>query len=505
MADWLTLKGIEKSFGSAVKALKGVDFRIGQGEIIALLGENGAGKSTLLKAITGLQPPDTGDVRWLDEPVALSSPAKAAALGIQMVYQELNLSPHLSVAANICLGNEPTRFGIIDHKAVYQRAKEVLDAHGFAIDPAAMVDSLGPAQRQLVEIAKALARDAKVLLLDEPTSSLGEQDILSLFQTLRDLRAKGLGIVYVSHRLPECFAISDRFVILRDGELVYEADTADTDTSKVVKAMVGRDLKDFYPRAAIKPGPVKVAIDLPGFKLDIHEGEVIGIAGLTGSGRSRTLRTLFGLEPSTGTLTIDGKSVPLGKGPYTCINAGVGLLTEDRKKTGLAIALPIRHNTTLAGLDKIAPGPWLLHGPDKAATQKQITALAVKTPSTENAVGNLSGGNQQKVVLGRWLHAESTVLLFDEPTRGVDVGSKVEIYERMNDVTRKGSVVVLVSSEIPELLGMSDRIAILFHGKLVTVINRADTSPERVLHWMMTGRDIAPIETADQPNQEANS
>ncbi|MFM2223439.1 MAG: ribose transporter ATP-binding protein, partial [Armatimonadota bacterium] len=216
-----------------------------------------------------------------------------------------------------------------------------------------------------------------------------------------------------------------------------EANTAETDTSKVVKAMVGRDLKDFYPRAAIEPGAVKVAIDLPGFKLDIHAGEVI-----------------FGLEPSTGTLYIDGKAVQLGKGPHICIDAGVGLLTEDRKKTGLALALPIRHNTTLAGLDKVTPGPWLLHGPDKSATQTQVTALAVKTPSTENAVGNLSGGNQQKVVLGRWLHAESTVLLFDEPTRGVDVGSKVEIYERMNDVTRKGSVVVLVSSEIPELLRM---------------------------------------------------
>lgn len=490
MADWLTLKNIEKSFGSAVRALKGVDFRIGQGEIVALLGENGAGKSTLLKAITGLQPPDSGEIFWQNEPVTLSSPSKAGALGIQMVYQELNLSPHLSVAANICLGDEPTRLGLIDHRGVLKRASHVLTTHGFAIDPLAKVESLGPAQRQLVEIAKALARNAKVLLLDEPTSSLGEQDIVALFETLRDLRSNGMGIVYVSHRLPECFAIADRFVILRDGERVYEAATETTSTSDVVRAMVGRDLKDFYPRIAHRPGPTKLAIDLPGVQLNVQCGEVIGIAGLTGSGRSRLLRTIFGLEPTVGSVHVDGQPLVLGRGPRNPIRCGVGLLTEDRKKTGLALGLPIRHNITLAGLNKVTPGPWLLHKQDRAAAQKHVTALAVKTPSAENLVGNLSGGNQQKVVLGRWLHAESNVLLFDEPTRGVDVGSKVEIYERMNAATTAGAVVILVSSELPELLGMSDRIAVLFQGKLVTVLDRSTTSAERVLHWMMTGQEL---------------
>ncbi len=490
-APLLSLEGIEKSFGTAVRALRGVDFTVASGEVVALLGENGAGKSTLLKAITGIQPPDSGTVRWLGEPVSLESPAKARALGIRMVYQELNLAPHLSVAANICLGSEPLRAGWIDHRAVRRRAAEVLERNGFAIDPDARVDSLGPAQRQLVEIARALAEDAKLLLLDEPTSSLGEKEIESLFATLRRLKEGGLGIVYVSHRLPECFAIADRFTILRDGEKTYEAPVADTDTATVVRAMVGRDLADFYPRATVEPGADRLLVDLPSVSFRARAGEVIGVAGLTGSGRSRLLRTLFGMEKSRGNVVLDGAPLVLGAGPRAAIRRGVGLLTEDRKKTGLALALPVRHNITLAALGKIAPGPWMRHGADRDAAQAQVQSLRIKTSSTETPVGTLSGGNQQKAVLGRWIHAESSVLLFDEPTRGVDVGSKVEIYERINDATRAGAVVLLVSSELPELLGMSDRVLVLFQGRLVADLPRADADPERVLHWMMTGADIA--------------
>ncbi|MFY7953940.1 MAG: sugar ABC transporter ATP-binding protein, partial [Armatimonadaceae bacterium] len=412
--------------------MRGVDFTVDSGEVVALLGENGAGKSTLLKAITGSQPPDAGTVRWQGNSVVLDTPAKARALGIRMVYQELNLAPHLSVAANICLGSEPIRGGWIDHRAVRRRAQEVLESNGFDIDPDARVESLGPAQRQLVEIARALAEDAKLLLLDEPTSSLGEQEIENLFATLRRLKDKGLGIVYVSHRLPECFAIADRFTILRDGEKTYEAPVADTDTGAVVRAMVGRDLSDFYPRAIVEPGLERLRVDLPGVSFVARAGEVLGIAGLTGSGRSRLLRTLFGMQKATGSVALDGAPLPIGSGPRAAIRRGVGLLTEDRKKTGLALALPVRHNITLAALQKIAPGPWMRHARDREAAAAQVQALRVKTSSTETPVGTLSGGNQQKVVLGRWIHAESSVLLFDEPTRGVDVGSKVEIYERIN-------------------------------------------------------------------------
>ena len=487
------MRGIEKSFGAEVKALKGVDFEVRPGEIVALLGENGAGKSTLLKAITGVHTPTAGEVCWFGEPVVLDSPLKARALGIRTVYQELNLAPHLSVAANIYLGAEPTtKSGLLDHRAMRAKAKKLLTDHGFDLDPDALVGTLGPAQRQAVEICKALSEEAKLLLLDEPTSSLGEKEIEELFATLRALRERGIGMVFVSHRLPECFALCDRVVVLRDGLKVYEAAIRETDTSTVVRAMVGRELSDFYPRVAGEPGAERLKVDLDGVSFATRAGEVVGIAGLMGAGRTELLEAIFGLRKASGTVLIDGKPLPLNQGPRAAIKAGVGMLTEDRKRTGLALGLPVRHNVTLAGLEKIAQGPWLAHGPDKAATKIEIERLRIKTSSTETIIGTLSGGNQQKGVLGRWLHAGSSVLLFDEPTRGVDVGSKVEIYEQMNALTQNGATIVLVSSELPELLGMSDRILVLFQGRLVADIARATATPDRVLHFMMTGKDIQP-------------
>ena len=511
----LSLTGIEKSFGSEVKALRGVDFSVRPGEIVALLGENGAGKSTLLKAITGVQPPDAGEVFWQGQPVTIETPGKARLLGIRMVYQELNLAPHLSVAQNLFLGAEPTTIigGFLSHKKLRDAAKELLKKHGFTLDPDALLSALGPAQRQVVEICKALAAEARVLLLDEPTSSLGEGEIAELFATLKGLRERGIGLVFVSHRLPECFALCDRVVVLRDGAVVIASAMAETDPGEVVRAMVGRDLADFYPRQRVEPGAARLEVNLPDLAFTAHAGEVVGIAGLMGAGRTELLETIFGLRvavsapspssaprppaPASGYpgefagVVVDGKTLPLGKGPRAAIRAGVGLLTEDRKKTGLALNLPVRHNVTLAGLEKIAPGPWLAHGPDKRATQSQIERLKIKTPSTEAPIGQLSGGNQQKGVFGRWLHAGSSVLLFDEPTRGVDVGSKVEIYQRINEVTAGGAAALLVSSELPELLGMSDRILVLFQGRLVAILEKSAATPERVLHYMMTGKDIS--------------
>jgi ribose transport system ATP-binding protein len=497
MSTLLSLQGIVKTFG-AVQALKGVDFAVESGEVVVLLGENGAGKSTLLKTVTGVHAPDGGTVLWQGQPVVLDTPAKAQALGIRMVYQELNLAPHLTVAANICLGNEPTRGpGLVDHQAVRERAKKVLDAHHFALDPDARVGDLGPAQRQLVEICKALAADAKLLLLDEPTSSLGEREIEDLFATLRGLKAKGLGIVYVSHRLPECFAIGDRIVVLRDGAKVYESLLSETDTGTVVRQMVGRDLADYYPREAPEPGAVRLEVtdlaappNLQSVTLTARAGEVVGIAGLLGSGRSSLLSALFGLRPATGTVRVDGNEMPLGKGAKSAINRGIGLITEDRKRTGLALGLPVRHNITLAALGKLSPGPWLSPAKDRGAAQDMISRLGIKTSSTETPVGSLSGGNQQKAVLGRWLFAKTSILLLDEPTRGVDVGSKVEIYQRINEATRAGATVLMVSSELPELLGMSDRVLVLHRGRLVADLPRAEATAERVLHYEMTGADI---------------
>jgi ribose transport system ATP-binding protein len=416
-----------------------------------------------------------------------------------MVYQELNLASHLSVAANICLGSEQTRaFGIVDHRAIRERAARLLEKHRFDLHPDALVQNLGPAQRQLVEICKALAADAKLLLLDEPTSSLGEREIEDLFATLRHLKSEGMGIVYVSHRLPECFAIGDRIVILRDGEKVYESAIADTDTSTVVRQMVGRDLSSFYPRQAPAPGSVRLQVDgltappsLQAVSFTARAGEVVGIAGLMGSGRSTLLNALFGLRQATGSVTLDNQAIPLGKGARPAIRHGMGLITEDRKRTGLALGLSVRENMTLAALGKIAPGPLLNHQRDREAARSLVERLGVRTASTETRVGTLSGGNQQKVVMARWFFADTSLLLLDEPTRGVDVGSKVELYNQINEATQRGATVLMVSSELPELLGMSDRILVLHQGRRVAEIQRNDATAERILHFAMTGKDIA--------------
>ncbi|MDX1933418.1 MAG: sugar ABC transporter ATP-binding protein [Capsulimonadales bacterium] len=493
----LTMQGIVRSFG-AVQALRGVNFEVRPGEIVVLLGENGAGKSTLLKTITGVHQPDAGRIEWQGANVTLDTPATAQRLGIRMVYQELNLASHLTVAANICLGDEPERFpGIIDHRAVRQRAIDLLAKHRFDLDPDALVGSLGPAQRQIVEICKALAGNAKLLLLDEPTSSLGEREIEELFGTLRDLRGRGLGLVYVSHRLPECFAIGDRIVVLRDGEKVYESDIARTDTATVVRRMVGRELAAFYPRDRSEPGPVRLSVEhltapptLNDVTFSARAGEVVGIFGLMGSGRSTLLSTLFGLRSGTGTVRTDGAPLPLGKGAPVAIRHGFGFITEDRKRTGLALGRSVRENLTLAALNRLFPGPFLHHGRDRTEAAAMVERMAVKTASTETPVGTLSGGNQQKVVMGRWFAAKASVLLLDEPTRGVDVGSKVEIYQRINEATADGATVLMVSSELPELLGMSDRLIVLHQGRLVADLDRAEATPERLLHFAMTGTDI---------------
>jgi ribose transport system ATP-binding protein len=414
-----------------------------------------------------------------------------------MVYQELTLAPHLTVAENIVLGDEPTRGGLLHRSALVARAGEVVQHWGFDLPLSARVGDLGPAKRQLVEIAKAVAGNARLLLLDEPTSSLGEAEIETLFATLRRLKTSGVGMVYVSHRLNECFAIGDRVSVLRDGRNVYESTINDTDTQTIVRQMVGRDVSALYPRRAPNFGTerlrvqnLSVAPTLEKVSLHVRAGEVVGIAGLLGSGRTALLSALFGLRRATGEAFVDGKLLPLNRGTQTAIAHGLGLVTEDRKQSGLALGLGVRHNVTLAALHKVAPGPLLSHTKDKAQTTGLMERLQIRTPSTETPVGTLSGGNQQKCVFARWIHAGANVLLLDEPTRGVDVGSRVEIYERINEATDRGAAVLLVSSDLPELLGMSDRVVVLHRGHLAAELSKKQATPERVLHFTMTGQDI---------------
>lgn len=492
----VSLRQIEKRFGG-VPALQGVNFDVRAGEAHVLLGENGAGKSTLLKILTGVHQPDGGVMEWQGTPFTLNAPAEAARRGIRMVYQELPLAPHLTVAESILLGQEPTRAGLLNRDAERQEAEAVLRRFNLAVSPQARVGELGPAGRQIVEIARALHGDARLLLLDEPTASLGEREIADLFQVLRDLKSRGLGIVYVSHRLPECFAIGDRVTVLRDGRNVYQSALADTDAPTVVRQMVGRDVAHLYPRTAPALGAVRLDVRnltvsprLQNVSLQVRAGEIVGLAGLMGSGRTSLLSALWGLRPATGTVTLDGKSLPLVRGPKAAIHAGMGFVSEDRKRLGLALDLPLTHNLTLANLRRVTSGPWLSPRRDRQAAQMLIQAGGIKAASPDITSGSLSGGNQQKVVMARWQWAETSVWLLDEPTRGVDVGAKAELYARINEATQSGACALLVSSELPELLGMSDRILVLHGGAVVADLPRAKATQERVLHLAMTGEDV---------------
>jgi ribose transport system ATP-binding protein len=469
----LEMLGVKKRFGATI-ALGGVDFSVPAGSVHALVGENGAGKSTLMKVLAGAHAADEGSMRLDGEPYAPRDPMAARRAGVAMIYQELSLCPHLSVEENILLGMEPTvAAGFLRRGEIRRRAREALTRLGHAeIPPGLMTGKLSNAKQQLVEIARAVAIGCRVLVLDEPTSSLSQADAQALFELVDQLKAEGHAIVYISHFLEEVRRVSDHFTVLRDGKSVGSGVTAGTSTDQIVQMMVGREVNDLYPRSKRTPGEVVLELSsLSGKKkprdasLSLHRGEVLGIAGLMGAGRTELLRAIFGLDPvrsgDVKLLAFHGNAAPSQRW-----HQGAGMLSEDRKREGLALGLSIADNLTLSRLEGLGPPGFIIPRQQRAAAQTWVERLGVRCRSPRQAVGTLSGGNQQKVAIARLLHHDVDVLLLDEPTRGIDVASKAQIYKLIDELASRGKAVLMVSSYLPELLGTCDRVAVMSRGVL---------------------------------------
>jgi ribose transport system ATP-binding protein len=484
----LSLRGIRKTYPGVV-ALDDVDLDLFAGEVHVILGENGAGKSTLMKIISGAERRDAGEIRLAGVPVAIAGPRHAQALGIGIIYQEFNLIPHLSAGENILLGREPAAApGVIAQRRLLADAQRQLDALGVAIDARTPVHALSVAQQQMVEVAKALSLQARVLIMDEPTSALTAQEIKELFAAIRRLKARGVAIVYISHRMEELFVIGDRVTVLRDGRHVGMRRTADTAMPELVRLMVGRDLQEQYPPrdAALGAEALRVeGIRRPGVLHDVslalRRGEVVGLAGLMGSGRTELARAIFGADPvARGRWWVDGEERTISS-PRDAIALGLGLLTEDRKRQGLVLGLSVQENICLPSVARLSRAGVMAPAREAAAATRGIAELRIKTTGPAQRVAHLSGGNQQKVVLAKWLATEARILIFDEPTRGIDVGAKVEIYQLINQLAARGAAILMISSELPEILGLSDRILVMHAGRIAGEFAAADASPEKVM------------------------
>ncbi|MFZ5822947.1 MAG: sugar ABC transporter ATP-binding protein [Bacillota bacterium] len=483
----LELRGISKHYPGVV-ALNKVDFALLPGEVHALLGENGAGKSTLMKILAGTVQKDEGTIRVGGEAVEITGPHHSQELGIGMVFQELSLVPTLTVAENIFLGRWPQSYGRVRWEVMEQTAREILGRLGADISPRQVVRSLSMAEQQLVEIAKVLSREVKVLLLDEPTSALSQAEAEHLFALVDRLRSDGVGIIYVTHRLGEVMAICDRITVLRDGQRVAEAITSEVDEAALVRMMVGRELARKYPKEHVTPGPVLLRAEgicsqtgLKEIKLELRAGEILGVFGAMGAGRTELARVLFGLDrPTAGRLFVDGQEFRL-RTPEDAIRAGIGYLPEDRRQ-GLVLGLPIPPNVTLASLRRISWMGFLSRSREIALAQKMVQDLRVATSGLDQRVGNLSGGNQQKIALARWIVDEARVLIFDEPTRGIDVGAKAEVYALLSALAKRGAAIMILSSELPEVLGVADRILVMQRGRIMSEFDRETATAEVVLH-----------------------
>jgi len=472
-----------------VRALDGVSFDLLPGEVHALVGENGAGKSTLMKILAGAIPGDAGVVELDGMEVHPKSPAAAQALGIGIIYQDFKLVPELTAAENILLGHEPVRrgFPFLDAGQIYRQARSVLERIGETFDVHTPVGFLTTAQRQMVEIAKALSRSVRILVMDEPTAPLTERETENLFRIIRNLRTEGVSIIYISHRLEEIFQVADRITVLRDGAVVATCPVAEATTADLIRWMVGREMEQEFPAVRRTYAGEILRIEhlstgrLRDVSLSLHRGEILGIAGLVGAGRSDLARAVFGADPiDEGSLVLEGRPIH-PRSPEEAIRAGIGLLTEDRNNQGLFLKRNVRENITISGLGRVAHRIFLDLKRERETAGRSVQQLRIKPPNPEAGVDTLSGGNRQKVVLARWLFTRARVMIFDEPTIGIDVGVKYEIYVLMNELARDGVGVIMISSDLPELLGLCDRIAVMCDGRMTGVLARGEATRENVM------------------------
>lgn len=494
----LTVDNATKRF-PGVTALDQVNLTLGRGEVLALIGENGAGKSTLMKILAGVQLPDEGTIRVEGRPVILESVQAAQRHGIVLIHQELNLSGNLDVGANIFLGREPKVRGFIDKRRIHDDSVALLDRVGLKVSPSTLVDELPIGQQQLVEIARALSVDAKVLIMDEPTSSLSQHEADRLMEVVKDLRNRGVSVIYISHRLGEVEELADRVTVFRDGENAGDLSREEINHDRMVQLMVGRDISQFYVRKPHAAGDV--ALEVRGLRVpanpahllnfQIRSGEIVGVAGLVGAGRTEMLQVLFGVDEAlAGAILVKGQEVDIDS-PREAIEAGIALVPEDRKQQGVVLEMAVRANIGLAGLRKHRHRCGILNRQQEARdTDEMIRRLQIKTPDEHQVVQYLSGGNQQKVVLGKWLAMKPDVLLLDEPTRGIDIGAKQEIYGLMEDLAAQGVAVLFVSSEMEEILGMSDRALVMHEGRIAGELMRDDLSEESIMQLATGNADV---------------
>ena len=485
----LSAEGVRKEFPGVV-ALDDVQFRLKRASVHALMGENGAGKSTLMKILAGIYTPDKGDIRLKGVEIRLNSPLDALETGITMIHQELNLMPFMTVAENIWIRREPkNRFGFVDHGVMHRMTEELFARLNIAIDPDIEVRYLSVANRQMVEIAKAVSYNSDVLIMDEPTSALTEREVAHLFEIIRDLRSQGIGIVYITHKMNELFEIADEFSVFRDGKYIGTHASSQVTRDDIIRMMVGREITQMFPKEEVPIGDVVLSVKnltLNGVfhdvSFDVRAGEILGVAGLVGSGRSNVAETLFGVTPaSSGTISIDGKELVIDN-PNTAIKNRMAFLTEDRKDTGCLLILDILENMQIAVLqDKFVKRGFVSEKEVTAACEEMSRKLRVKTPNLSERIENLSGGNQQKVLIGRWLLTNPHILILDEPTRGIDVGAKAEIHRLVTELARNGVAVIMISSEMPEVLGMSDRIMVMHEGRVTGFLDRAEATQIKVM------------------------
>lgn len=491
MSVLLEMRGIRKSFyGNEV--LHSVDLTLEAGTVLALMGENGAGKSTMMNILVGIHKRDGGTIKIDGQEVNIESPHDAQKLGIAMIHQELSSVVEMSVAENIYLGREPVKNGFIDYRKMYKDTEELLKNLNINLNPKTKMGKLRVADQQLVEIAKAVSQNARILIMDEPTSSITDREVENLYGIIRDLKMRKTGIIYISHKMEEVYTITDQITVLRDGASIATWNTKEATNDMVVKAMVGRELTEQYPKRDVEIGDT--LLELKNFTQEgvfedisfkLHRGEILGLVGLVGAGRTETMQALFGItKPDSGEVYLKGKKVEFRK-PIDAIKSGIAYVTEDRKGEGLVLPMSIAHNITLPSMKELSRKIFIKQKEEKDKVGKEITDLKVKTTSPNLAVKNLSGGNQQKVVLAKWMLKNPDVIIFDEPTRGIDVGAKAEIYKLMNEFVAQGKAIIMISSEMPEAMGMSDRILVLSNHKMSGELSKNEFNQKSLMKLAM--------------------